>query len=215
MNAERWQQVEPLYHAALERAPGERAAFLREACPDADLRREVESLVGFDAEGRSVLDQPAWEARLAAGERLGPYEILEPIGAGGMGEVWKARDTRLGRTVAIKVCRERFSDRFEREARTIAALNHPHVCTLHDVGPNYLVMEYIEGQPLKGPLPVERAVEYARQILDGLAAAHQRGIVHRDLKPANVLVTSSGIKLLDFGLAKIQSKRAATEAGET
>src|SRR5215467_4202268 len=139
---------------------------------------------------------------LAAGARLGPYEILAPIGAGGMGEVWRARDTRLDRTVAIKVSHEQFSERFEREARAVAALNHPHICTLHDVGPNYLVMEYVEGAPLKGPLPLEKAIEYAGQILDALDAAHQKGIIHRDLKPANILVTKQGIKLLDFGLAK-------------
>jgi eukaryotic-like serine/threonine-protein kinase len=191
MNAERWQRVEELYHATMGRAPQERAAFLKEACPDADLRREVESLVGSEPSANSVLDQPAWERRLTVGERLGPYEILGQIGAGGMGEVWKARDTRLDRTVAIKVCAERFSARFEREARAIAALNHPHICTLHDIGPNYLVMEYVEGEALKGPLPLEKAVEYARQILDALEAAHRRGIVHRDLKPANMLVCRS------------------------
>src|SRR5712692_2399415 len=139
---------------------------------------------------------------LTAGERLGPYEVLALIGAGGMGEVWKARDTRLDRVVAIKVSQEKFSDRFEREARAVAALNHPHICTLYDVGPNYLVMEYVEGMPLKGPLPLEKAVEYAGQILDALDAAHQKGIIHRDLKPANILVTKQGVKLLDFGLAK-------------
>src|SRR6266851_2391099 len=139
---------------------------------------------------------------LTAGERLGPFEVLALIGAGGMGEVWKARDTRLDRIVAIKVSREKFSDRFEREARAVAALNHPHICTLHDVGPNYLVMEYVEGVPLKGPLPIDKAVEYAGQILDALDAAHRKGITHRDLKPANILVTKQGIKLLDFGLAK-------------
>jgi serine/threonine protein kinase len=120
-----------------------------------------------------------------------------------MGEVYKARDTRLEPTVAIKVAAAKFSDRFEREARAVAALNHPHICTLHDVGPDYLVMEYVEGQPLKGPLTVERAVEYARQILDALDAAHRLGIVHRDLKPADILVTKNGVKLLDFGLARM------------
>ena len=119
-----------------------------------------------------------------------------------MGEVWKARDTRLGRDVAIKISAEQFSERFEREARAVAALNHPNICTLHDVGPNYLVMEYIEGTPLKGPLSVEKAVECSCQILDALDAAHRKGITHRDLKPANILVTKQGIKLLDFGLAK-------------
>ncbi len=140
---------------------------------------------------------------LSAGEKLGPYEIIAPIGAGGMGEVYKARDTRLDRVVAIKVSGEQFSERFEREARAVAALSHPKICTLHDVGPNYLVMEYIEGAPLKGPLPLDQALRYASQICDALDAAHQKGITHRDLKPANVLVTKSGIKLLDFGLAKM------------
>jgi serine/threonine protein kinase len=140
---------------------------------------------------------------LAAGEKLGPYEILAPIGAGGMGDVYKARDTRLDRIVAIKVSKIEFSERFEREARAVAALNHSNICTLHDVGPNYLVMEYIEGTPLKGPLPVDQALKYAVQICDALDAAHKKGITHRDLKPANILVTKGSIKLLDFGLAKI------------
>jgi eukaryotic-like serine/threonine-protein kinase len=140
---------------------------------------------------------------LAPGERLGPYEILAPIGAGGMGEVYRARDTRLDRTVAIKVSKGQFSERFEREARAVAALNHPHICTLYDVGPNYLVMEYVDGDPLRGPLPPAKAVEYALQILDALRAAHEKGIIHRDLKPANILVTEQGVKLLDFGLAKV------------
>jgi Tol biopolymer transport system component len=139
---------------------------------------------------------------LAVGTKLGSYEILTPIGAGGMAEVWKARDSRLDRIVAIKVANEKFTERFEREARAVAALNHPNICTLHDVGPNYLVMEYIEGSPLRGPLPLEKAIEYSGQILDALDAAHRKGITHRDLKPANILVTKRGIKLLDFGLAK-------------
>jgi len=123
---------------------------------------------------------------LTAGTRLGPYEILAVIGGGGQGDVYEARDARINRTVAIKVAKEQFSERFQREAEAVAALNHPHICTLYDVGPDYLVMEYVEGQPLKGPLPVERAAEYARQILDALDAAHRMGIVHRDLKPANI-----------------------------
>jgi eukaryotic-like serine/threonine-protein kinase len=139
---------------------------------------------------------------LSAGNRLGPYEIMSRIGAGGMGEVYKARDPRLDRTVAIKVSQEKFSERFEREARAVAALNHPHICTLYDVGTDHLVMEYIEGAPLKGPLPLDRALKYAVQICDALDAAHQKRITHRDLKPGNILVTKAGIKLLDFGLAK-------------
>src|SRR6266850_4430707 len=142
---------------------------------------------------------------LTAGERLGPYEVLALIGAGGMGEVWKARDTRLDRIVAIKVSQEKFSERFEREARAVAALNHPHVCTLYDVGPNYLVMEYIEGKPLQGPLSLDQVLQYAAQICGALDAAHKKRIVHRDLKPANILVTRAGVKLLDFGLAKVSS----------
>src|SRR5580693_3022503 len=142
---------------------------------------------------------------LSVGDKLGPYEILAPVGAGGMGEVYRARDTRLDRIVAIKVSKAEFSERFEREARAVAALNHSNICTLHDVGPNYLVMEYIEGTPLKGPLPVDQALKYAVQICDALDAAHKKGITHRDLKPANILVTKAGVKLLDFGLAKLAS----------
>jgi len=149
---------------------------------------------------------------LKPGAKLGPYEILTPIGAGGMGEVYRAHDPRLGRDVAIKVSKEQFSQRFEREARAVAALNHSNICTLHDVGPNYLVMEYIEGAPVvsqtkPGPLPLDQAIRYAAQICDALDAAHRKGITHRDLKPANILVTKAGsqssIKLLDFGLAKV------------
>src|SRR6202035_4456379 len=149
---------------------------------------------------------------VSAGTRLGPYEILAPIGKGGMGEVWKARDTRLGRDVAIKISAEQFSERFEREAQATAALNHPNICQLYDVGSNYLVMEYIEGTPLKGPLPLDQALKYAAQICDALEAAHKKGITHRDLKPANILITKAGVKLLDFGLAKIGPAVKADEA---
>ena len=142
---------------------------------------------------------------LDRGTKLGPYEIIAPIGAGGMGEVYKARDTRLDRLVAIKVSKEKFSERFEREARSIGALNHPHICQLYDVGPDYLVMEYIDGAPLKGPLPLDQAMKYAGQICDALDAAHKKGITHRDLKPANIMVTKAGVKLLDFGLARLAS----------
>src|SRR6266849_4331103 len=140
---------------------------------------------------------------LVPGARLGPYEILALIGAGGMGEVYKARDTRLDRTVAVKISAARFSERFEREARAVAAFNHPHICTLYDVGPDYLVMEYIEGTPVQGPLPLDQALKVGAQIADALDAAHRKGIIHRDLKPGNILLTKSGVKLLDFGLAKM------------
>jgi serine/threonine protein kinase len=147
---------------------------------------------------------------LSIGNLLGPYEILEPIGAGGMGEVYKARDTRLDRIVAIKISNERFTERFELEARAVAALNHPNICTLHDVGPNYLVMEYIDGESPKGPMPLDEALRIARQIADALEAAHERGITHRDLKPANIKIKPDGtVKVLDFGLAKV----AATTSG--
>jgi serine/threonine-protein kinase len=159
---------------------------------------------------------------LAVGARLGPFEIVAPLGAGGMGEVYRARDTRLGRDVAIKVLPEAFAAdrdrlrRFEQEARSIAALNHPHICQLHDVGPGYLVLEYVQGDGLRGPMPVEDALRVARQIASALDAAHQRGILHRDLKPANVLVTrASGsgettAKLLDFGIAKLMDAPEAS-----
>ncbi|MEP6995694.1 MAG: serine/threonine-protein kinase, partial [Acidobacteriota bacterium] len=154
---------------------------------------------------------------LTAGVRLGPYEILSPLGAGGMGEVYKARDTRLERTVAVKVLPERLSaspevrQRFEREARMISQLSHAHICALYDVGregeTEYLVMELLEGETLsdrlgKGPLPLEQTLRHGVEIADALDKAHRQGIVHRDLKPGNVMLTKSGVKLLDFGLAK-------------
>jgi len=155
------------------------------------------------------------------GERLGPYEILAPIGKGGMGEVWKARDTRLGRDVAIKISAEQFSERFEREARAVAALNHPNICTLYDVGPNYLVMEYIEGATLaerikEGPIPLEEALAIARHVADALDAAHEKNIIHRDLKPGNIKIKPDGtVKVLDFGLAKIGGTPTAGKAEDS
>ena len=153
---------------------------------------------------------------LSTGTKLGPYEILAPLGAGGMGEVYKARDTRLDRTVAVKVSKQQFTERFGREARTVAALNHPNICTLHDVGPDYLVMEYVEGAPPKAPAPVEQVMQHALQIADGVAAAHAKGIVHRDLKPGNIFVTADGrIKILDFGLALAQAAPSASDSTVT
>jgi eukaryotic-like serine/threonine-protein kinase len=154
---------------------------------------------------------------LAPGTRLGPYEIGAPLGAGGMGEVYRALDTRLERTVAIKILPVQLSSdpvrkqRFEREAKTVSSLNHPHICVLHDVGSqdgiSYLVMECVEGETLakrldKGPLPLEQVLKYGMQIADALDKAHRSGVVHRDLKPGNIMLTPSGAKLLDFGLAK-------------
>src|SRR6266516_492876 len=150
---------------------------------------------------------------MSAGTRLGPNEIVAPIGAGGMGEVYRARDTRLDRSVAIKILPAEFADdaqlriRFEREAKTISQLSHPHICTLFDVGENYLVMELLDGETLadrlsRGALPIDESVRIGIDIADALDRAHRAGIVHRDLKPGNVMLTSSGVKLLDFGLAK-------------
>jgi Tol biopolymer transport system component/predicted Ser/Thr protein kinase len=155
---------------------------------------------------------------LEPGTRLGPYEITGLIGAGGMGEVYAARDTRLDRTVAVKVSAEQFTERFEREARAVAALNHPHICTLHDVGPNYLVMEYVDGRTLaeriaEGPMLLAEALPIARQIAEALEAAHEKGIVHRDLKPANIKLTPDGrVKVLDFGLAKAAETAAPSDS---
>jgi eukaryotic-like serine/threonine-protein kinase len=151
---------------------------------------------------------------LRPGDKLGRYQLISPIGEGGMGEVWKARDTQLDRDVALKVSKDDFTARFDREARAIAAFNHPNICTLYDIGPNYLVMELIDGEQLKGPLAAEQAAAYAGLILDALDTAHRKGFTHRDLKPANILVTKQSLKVLDFGLAK-QSTIALSESDET
>ena len=166
---------------------------------------------------------------LTSGTRLGPYEIVSPIGAGGMGEVYKAQDTRLERTVAVKVLPAHLSSsaesrqRFEREAKTISQLSHPHICALYDVGSEgeteYLVMEYLEGETLadrlgKGALPLEQTLRYGVEMADALDKAHRQGIVHRDLKPGNVMLTKSGVKLLDFGLAKAMAP-VAQQSGLT
>jgi serine/threonine-protein kinase len=244
MTPERWQQVERVCQAALDLPPGERPAFLdRECAGDAELRREVESLLGQQADAESLLETPAWEEaaealvdvegvrppRFERGHRLGPFEISELIGVGGMGEVYRARDTRLGRTVALKLLPpEAAADpdrraRLEREARAASALNHPHICALYDIGSDagidYLVMEHLEGETLAqrmarrtadpesgtpSGLRFDEVIEYGAQIADALAAAHSHLIVHRDLKPGNVMLTRSGVKLLDFGLAKMK-----------
>src|ERR1700693_2825438 len=203
MSPERWQKLAQLHRAALEREPGGRSVFLDQACQgDVELRREVEALLAQgDAAGDSTVTM------LTPGAQLGPYQIEAPIGAGGMGSVYRAVDTRLGRKVAIKICAQQFSGRFEREARAISSLNHPHICTLYDVGPNYLVMELVEGETLaarlkKGRLPMAAVLRYAAEIADALAAAHALGIIHRALNPQNIMIPKSGVKVLDFGLAK-------------
>ena len=215
MTPERFRQIEELYHAAREGNAEERAALLAQTDPE--LRREIESLLAHHT-GGELLDQPAMQiapqlldnstvAILTPGVSLGPYRTERKLGEGGMGEVFRAVDTRLGRAVAIKTTREQFNERFEREARAISSLNHPNVCTLYDVGPNYLVMELVEGETVAallktGPLDMKTAILYASQILAGLAEAHSKGIVHRDLKPGNVMIARTGVKVLDFGLAK-------------
>ena len=157
---------------------------------------------------------------LEAGTRLGPYEIIDLLGAGGMGEVYRARDTRLDRNVALKISAQQFTDRFSREAKVISSLNHPRICTLHDVGPNFLVMELVEGETLAeriahGPIALDEALPLARQIVEGLEAAHEKGVIHRDLKPANIKITPDGdIKVLDFGLAKVAEAAAAQASSD-
>jgi serine/threonine protein kinase len=193
-----------LYHSALEQPPSGRGVYLEEACGgDEELRKLVVSLL----EQGDVSDSPLERPAVGSG-RFGPYILGEKLGSGGMGEVYKAYDPRLNRTVAIKVLKSPFTNPFQREARAIAALNHPHICTLYDIGPYYLVMEHVEGKPLCGPLPLEKVLEYTRQICEALTAAHRAGIVHRDLKPANILVTKLGIKLLDFGIARVMQEGA-------
>ncbi len=203
MTPDRLRQIEELYHSARESSAGRRAALLAQADPE--LRREVESLLARQDKSLPALDVRTMTVMQPA-TRLGPYQIEGKLGEGGMGEVFRAVDTRLGRPVAIKVVDQRFIARFEREARAISSLNHPHICTLYDIGPNYLVMELLEGETLaarlkSGPLQADEALLYAAQIASALAAAHERGIVHRDLKPGNIMLTKSSAKVLDFGLA--------------
>ena len=216
MNPERWHQIEQICEAALEREAGERAAFLKEACgKDEGLRREVESLLAHEETAEGFIEVPALEvaAKVLAedrnpsllGQQINSYKILSLLGAGGMGAVYRAHDTRLGREVAIKVLPSAFSTdadrlrRFEQEARAAGRLNHPNILAIYDVGTHegspYIVCERLEGETLRDrlkgtALPQRKAVEVAVQIARGLAAAHQKGIVHRDLKPENLFLTS-------------------------
>jgi serine/threonine-protein kinase len=230
MNSERFHRVEELYHSARELEPAEREAFLARACRgDAQLRREVESLLAQDVL-IGPMEQPPLEVaanlladatvtQVAVGTQLGAYRIEAPVGAGGMGEVYQAHDTKLGREVAIKILPAEFAhdadrlSRFQREAKMLAALNHPNIATIHGLersnSTHYLVMELVPGETLAerikrdGALPIEEALKIAVQIAEAFEAAHEKGIIHRDLKPANVKVTPEGrVKVLDFGLAK-------------
>jgi serine/threonine protein kinase len=220
LSSQRWRQIEHLYHSACEHG----VAALDGADPE--IRREVEKLLSHNsASGAKLLDQCAadlipglMDAPVTPGVQLGPYRIDALLGEGGMGHVFRATDTRLNRPVAIKICKQAFLDRFEQESRSIAAISHPNVCTLYDVGPNYLVMELVEGETLavrlkRGKLSISDTLRFGAQIAEALAVAHARGIVHRDLKPANIMLTRSGVKVLDFGLAKTATDPSVTVAG--
>jgi len=220
MTPDRYGRLTDLFKIAAGLDPGERPAFVKSACEgDDELRQEIEEMLAVDEQPDAFLDQPPSDvaahmlenrdARVQAGfgTLLGPYRIGRLLGAGGMAQVFEAVDTRLERKVAVKICADKFSKRFKREARAVSVLNHPHVCALYDIGPNYLVMELVEGETLRDwfqrALPLEQGLGIARQILAALGAAHRTGLVHRDLKPENVMVRLDGqIKVLDFGLAK-------------
>ena len=222
MDQERWRRVKGLFHSALEREPEERETFLGVACGgDTSLRREVELLLEKQAEAGSFLETPATGYTTVTetatvtlvGRQLGPYRVVSPLGAGGMGEVYRAHDSKLGRDVALKTLPVEFArdparlTRFRREARTLASLNHPNIAAIYGLeeseDADCLVLELVEGETLRGPLPVAEALRIAEQIAEALGAAHDKGIVHRDLKPANIKVTPQGtVKVLDFGLAK-------------
>lgn len=221
---ERWKKLEGIWRAALGKEPESRSAFVREACGgDTELAAEVESLLAHD--GGSFLESP--EEPTLTGRMIQQYAVLEKIGEGGMGVVFRARDTRLNRNVALKLLpSHQFPDpewrrRLAKEARAASSLSHPNIVTVHDIveedGHDAIVMEFVAGQPLGSliPMPVAEALGYAAQIAEGLAAAHHAGIIHRDIKPGNILVTSDGrIKIVDFGLAKITGKLdASAESG--
>src|SRR5438876_6760030 len=238
-----WQQVQQLFDAALQHSPEKRQEFLEQACgSNQELRREVESLLAAHDQSGSFMAEPALAgmaevlhratSRFQPGDTVGGYKVLDVVGRGGMGEVYRARDTRLKRDVAIKVLPRAFAadgerlHRFEQEARSAAALNHPNIVSVHDMGTAdgspYIVFELLEGQNLRqllrqGPIPVSKVLNYAIQAAHGLAAAHDAGIVHRDLKPDNLFVTTDGrLKILDFGLAKLTRTGTAPDgsAGE-
>ena len=219
MTPEQWQQIDQLLHASLERAPDERAAWLATACNgDAALQHEVATLLAeYEKEDEKINEQPPPPTLI--GQQIGHYRIEALLGKGGMGEVWRARDTHLSRAVAFKILPAEFAQdtdrlrRFELEARAISALNHPNIITIHEIGQaneqHYIITEFIDGESLRqhlhgARLPLHEAIEIAIQVAGALAAAQQAGIVHRDIKPENVMIRSDGyVKVLDFGLAKL------------
>jgi serine/threonine protein kinase len=230
MTPEQWLRVREVLAEALELKPKDRRAFLDRACAsDPLLRREVETLLSSNDEVRSSFLQSS-ESRIAltSGARLGDYEVVKLVGSGGMGEVYRARDARLGRDVAIKVLPALLSRdpdrlrRFEQEARAAAALNHPNILAVFQMGTYegapYLVGELLEGGTLRdalarGPLAIRKAIDYGVQTARGLVAAHEKGIVHRDLKPENLFITRDGrVKILDFGLAKLTQRQSAADS---
>ncbi|PWT90114.1 MAG: hypothetical protein C5B54_07755 [Acidobacteria bacterium] len=230
MIPEQWKKIDELFDAALELEPAKREAYLDQACNgDDEVRKEVETLLASDAKANSFIETPAIQLaselpidhppRLSPNQSVGPYKILSLLGIGGMGEVYLAQDSRVGRKVAIKLLPTHLSSdsgmrrRFEREARAVSSLSHPNICSFYDIGQedgtDYLVMEFIEGKTLadtlaKGAMPLQKALSYAIQILDALDKAHQAGVIHRDLKPTNIMLSAKGATLLDFGLAKLR-----------
>jgi len=241
MASDRWSEIERVYHQALERDAGERTAFLDAACGgDEALRAEVESLLGYQRSAEGFLEQPALEVAARdlvpdatpslAERRIGGYEVLSLLGEGGMGVVYRARDLRLGREVALKVLEPSIAAdpaylrRFEEEARSASILNHPNIVTVYGVGEEgdiaFMAMELVQGRTLRehmsaAALPVKAALDLAVQLAGGLAAAHASGIVHRDLKPENVMVTPEGlVKVLDFGIARRQGPMSVAVPGD-
>src|SRR5215470_11303930 len=230
MTSEQWQQVKRVLHEAMQVPPEDRTAFLEGACAgDVVVRREVESLLESDSQARSTFLRSPFSAAFVKGTRFGDYEILSILGVGGMGEVYRARDTRLKRDVAIKALPAFVSvdpdrlRRFEQEALAAAALNHPNILSVYQFGTYegapFLVTELLEGETLRqrlqqGPIHVREALNHAVQIAQGLSVAHDKGIVHRDLKPENLFVTKDGrMKILDFGLAKLVQHQHKNDAG--
>jgi eukaryotic-like serine/threonine-protein kinase len=239
MKPERWQQVENLFLSVLERQPAERTAFLDQACrEDEELRREVETLLAYEEQARSFIESPAIDLaaraladdqnRITVGRSIGPYKILLLLGRGGMAEVYLARDTRLGRKVALKLLPVTFTRdeervrRFRQEARAASALNHPNILTIHEIGEldgiHFIATEFIEGETLRQhlnrkKLGFDEVLEIAIQVASALAAAHEEGIVHRDIKPENIMLRPDGyVKVLDFGLAKLTEQQVSTDS---